>query len=84
MSSVVYSANSLSVLKKMPAKDAERIRAKIRQYADDPSSLQNNVRSLTGRPGLRLRIGDWRVLFTVDAAGDMKVLDIGPRGSIYG
>ena len=41
---------------------AERIRAKIEVYAADPAAQANNVKSLQGRPGIRLRVGDWRVI----------------------
>ena len=46
--------------------DSRRIRDKIKQYAADPASLSNNVKALKGRDEYRLRIGDHRVLFTVD------------------
>ncbi len=45
---------------------------------------QPNVTPLKGRPGYRLRVGDWRVVYELDHAGRrLIVLDIGPRGSIY-
>jgi mRNA interferase RelE/StbE len=66
----------------MPTNVAARIRAKIRQYADDPASLANNVAKLQGRDGYRLRVGDCRVIFAI-ADDTMQVLDIGPRGGIY-
>ena len=47
----------------MPRNWAERIRDKIRAYANDPVSQANNVTRLKNRDGLiRLRIGDWRVV----------------------
>ena len=40
-------------------------REKIAQYAADPRSLSNNVMQLRGEPGhFRLRVGDWRIIFT--------------------
>lgn len=57
--------------------------AKISAYAADPASQANNVKRLTGRPEImRLRVGNFRVLFT-EADDDVLVIDIGPRGSIY-
>jgi mRNA interferase RelE/StbE len=67
----------------MAADDARKIRAKIEQYAQDPASLSNNVKRLKGREGLRLRIGDWRVIFN-ESRETIDVLVIGPRGSVYG
>lgn len=65
----------------MPANTAHRIMAKIAQYADDPASLANNVKALKGREGIRLRVGDWRVIMHDGEVLD--VLDIGPRGGVY-
>lgn len=67
----------------MPVEVAERITLKIEQYAADPASQANNVRALKGREGIRLRVGDWRVIMNDDGVV-LAVLDIGPRGSIYG
>lgn len=67
----------------MPANQAIRIRAKIDQYAAEPESLANNVTQLVGSDRLRLRVGDWRVIMTADLLV-VAVIDIGPRGGIYG
>jgi mRNA interferase RelE/StbE len=40
------------------------------------------VKTLSGRTGVRLRVGDWRVI--LDDQGDvLDVLKIGPRGGVY-
>lgn len=61
---------------------APRITAKIEAYAADPSSLGNMVTEMVGKDSMRLRVGDFRVLFR-ETATEIIVLDIGPRGSIY-
>lgn len=65
----------------MPANMALRIRSKIEAYAADPASQANNVRMLKGREGIRLRVGDWRVIMQDGIV--LAVLEIGPRGSVY-
>ena len=66
----------------MPANNSKLIRAKIEAYAADPMSQANNVKKLRGRSGIRLRVGDWRVIR--DEQGQvLAVLDIGPRGRVY-
>lgn len=66
----------------MPVNVAALVRSKIEQYASDPTSLANNVVKLQGRPGYRLRIGDWRVIFSLsDSVLDVRA--IRPRGSAY-
>ena len=82
MKQVVFHAPALRTLARMPRNEADRIRRKVYQYADDPASLKTNVKKLKGREGFRLRVGNWRVIF--DENGDvLDVLDIDSRGSIY-
>jgi mRNA interferase RelE/StbE len=61
---------------------AKLIIAKIDAYAKSPATQVNNVKQLAGSEAKRLRVGDFRVLFTEDEA-TITVLDIGPRGGIY-
>ena len=82
MKQVVFHASALRTLARMPRNEADRIRRKVCQYADDPASLKANVKKLQGREGFRLRVGNWRVIF--DENGDvLDVLDVDSRGSIY-
>jgi mRNA interferase RelE/StbE len=79
---IEYSRYAIRALGRMPANIAKRIRGKIEAYATNPASQANNVVRLEGRPGYRLRVGDWRIIF--ETRGDaVAVLDIGPRGGIY-
>lgn len=82
MREVVYARAATKVLSRMPATDARRIQQKIRQYADDPAGLANNVKALTGSPYVRLRVGDWRVLMD-DRGQVLNVVRVGPRGGVY-
>jgi mRNA interferase RelE/StbE len=67
----------------MPANTARLVRAKIEQYASASEELSNNVKALKGRDGhFRLRVGDWRVIFSEDGAV-IAVIRIAPRGSAY-
>lgn len=67
----------------MPSNLARLIDAKVRQYANDPSSLRNNGKSLKGGDGLlRLRVGDWRVIFQEDDTV-VAVVRIAPRSGAY-
>jgi mRNA interferase RelE/StbE len=60
---------------------ASRITDKIEDYAKEPESLANMVIPMsTGHR--RLWIGDFRVIFR-ENAGELEILDIGPRGGIY-
>jgi mRNA interferase RelE/StbE len=81
MKPVTYTRAAVKVLRRMPANTAALIRMKVQQYAVDPVSLANNVKALQGREGVRLRVGDWRVI--MDDGVVLAVLEIGPRGGVY-
>jgi mRNA interferase RelE/StbE len=71
-------------LRRMPRNVAKRIRSKILALAEDPFARNRNVSKLSGRDAWRLRIGDWRALYTVDTENHMiSVMVIRPRGSAY-
>lgn len=83
MVDIAYSKAALRSLMRMPANTSKLIRSKIEQYAADPSAQANNVKALKGEPGvLRLRVGDWRVLFTENGLV-LAVIRIAPRGGAY-
>jgi len=80
---IAFSKAASRTLRHMPANMARLIVAKLQQYADDPAALAGNVKMLKGAEGvLRLRVGDWRVLFTEDGTV-IAVVRIAPRGSAY-
>lgn len=83
MKRIAYSRAAFRVLARMPTNTSKLIRSKIEQYAANPASLANNVKSLKGEPGyFRLRVGDWRVLFGEDES-TISIIRIAPRGSAY-
>ena len=83
MKRITYSKDALRTLRRMPTNVAATIRAKVEQYATDPATLTNNVKALKGEPGVfRLRVGDWRVLFTEDGEV-LAIIRIAPRGAAY-
>jgi mRNA interferase RelE/StbE len=83
MKEILYSRDALKTLRKMPANIAALIVAKIEQYATSPVSLANNVIQMKGYEGyFRMRVGDWRVIFTEDARV-ISIIRIAPRGGAY-
>ena len=84
MFTVEYSKEARKVLKSLPADTARIIREKIEHLAVEPFAVNNNVKKLAGRPGYRLRVGDWRVIYEIqDQRVVILVLAIGPRGGVY-
>ena len=82
MYDIAYSKSTLGSLKKVPAKEQKRIRAVIADYAARPEVRSHQAKKLKSRDAYRLRIGKWRVIFDLDG-NTMRVLEVGPRGSIY-
>jgi len=81
MKPVVIHPAARKTMRRMPANTANRILEKIAAYAADPASQANNVTALKGRTGIRLRVGDWRVI--MEDGEVLDVLQVGPRGGIY-
>jgi len=60
----------------------ERVARALRRLAKDPHA--GRLVKLKGRPDLRLRVGDWRVLVELDAPRHMiRVKRVLPRGRVY-
>lgn len=82
MKRIIYSKQASKTLARIPVNEARRIRAKIAQYAEEPAALANNVKRLRESGYLRLRIGDWRVIFREDGVV-VDVVRIAARGEAY-
>jgi mRNA interferase RelE/StbE len=79
---VVYTRKSVEGTHPYTEERRDLIRSKFDLLATDPAALANNVRALHGSSSFRLRVGTWRVVFKTDAE-HIRVVDVGPRGSIY-
>ena len=78
---VEYSTEALKSLKRMPRDLALRITSKVADLAVEPRAPSNNVKKLVGRPGYRLRVGNWRVIYELnDAFRVLSVERVAPRG----
>ena len=76
--------HAIKILQRMQARDAKRIRNALDELAEGPGRRDSDVKPLRGRPGFRMRIGDYRVIFERDDKGrTIEVLAIGPRGDVY-
>ena len=61
-------------MRRLARRDRHRLIAKIEQYADDTASLANQVITLRGSKYERLRVGDHRVIFSIERGEAMTVL----------
>jgi len=70
--------------RKLPAHICKNIKNKLIELSKDPYAQNNHLTKLQNRPGYRLRIGDWRVIYEIkDDEIMILVLDIAPRGGVY-
>jgi mRNA interferase RelE/StbE len=85
MHSITYRRDPQKALVRMQRAKAADIRQAIGRIAAAPWAPNNNLRALRGVPnGFRLRVGDWRVSYTVDRATEaIDVFEIAPRGGTY-
>lgn len=68
----------------MPRNMANLIREKLDQLSSDPYIQNPNLSKLQNRPGYRLRVGDWRVIYELhNDHMIILVLKIASRGEIY-
>jgi mRNA interferase RelE/StbE len=84
MYEIFFTKKADRALRKMSRKTARLICEKLDQLAQDPYARNPNVTKLQGRPGYRLRVGDWRVIYELeDDRLVIMVLKVAPRGGVY-
>ena len=84
MYEILFTRQADRALRKMPRNTTRLIREKLDQLAQDPYARNPNVTKLQGRPGYRLRVGDWRVIYELkDDRLVIMVLKVAPRGGAY-
>lgn len=82
MYAVVIDRYAQKQLSKIPPPHFNRIVKAINELAGTPRP--SGCKKLTGRPGFRIRIGDYRVIYTIeDKILKVYVIDIGHRSGIY-
>ena len=69
----------------MSPRPRARLIGRLEAIAAQPFASHRNVERIKGEPDtFRLRQGDWRALYRIDReAGEMRVLVVEPRGSVY-
>lgn len=83
MYSIEFTHQAAKALARLPRNMRELVMNKIEGLARDPFGAAN-VKSLTGQPGFRLRVGDWRVIYDVEQERlVVRVLRVAPRGGTY-
>lgn len=84
---IIYSRDAVKFLAKQGKNTATRIQNAVAKYAEAPANYPN-VKPVEGYSDgrLRIRVGDYRVVFRHDSDGTMQILfviQIDNRGQIY-
>lgn len=77
---VELSPKAAKYFAKMNEPHKGRIKSALLKLANEPP--RGDIKSLTGRDGYRLRVGNYRVLFDMTESA-IIVYEIGSRGQIY-
>ena len=84
MYKILFTKQAYKSLRRIPSDIVGRIRERLGQIAKDPYAQNPNVTKLQNRPGYRLRVGDWRVIYDVQEDElIILVIKVGSRGDIY-
>jgi mRNA interferase RelE/StbE len=79
---ITYTAAARKQLRQLDLAPRRRVIDAIEALTDEPRP--HGCKALQGRDGYRVRVGDWRVIYTVDdRAVTVLVVKVGPRGSVY-
>jgi len=79
MKPIAFTPTSARQWGKLSPEVRRRIDRRLTEFA---ASGHGDVRRLKGREGMRLRVGDWRVIFYEDR-GTIVVAAVGHRRQIY-
>lgn len=75
---IEYAHAAVKVINGMDRPTKQRIKAGIEKLP------QGDIKPYKGSPGTyRLRVGDWRILFSYPEDGTILIEKIGPRGGVY-
>lgn len=82
MYSIIFEKTAQKKLYKLPEAIRNKIISKISALKENPRP--SGCKKLTGRPGYRIRIGDYRVIYLIeDGKLIVLILDVGDRKNIY-
>ncbi len=79
MKTVVYTVAARRAFRRLPPDVQARLSEKVERFAADGSG---DVKSLVGEAGVRMRVGDYRIIF-VGSDTRLDIIAVGHRRDIY-
>ena len=84
MFTINITKSAMRQINRMPSNTKQIVIRKIQQVATNPHAPNNNIKALRRSGILRLRISDWRVVYTIDSESrTMTVINKLPRARAY-
>lgn len=81
---LIFSPAAAKALTRLPAHDGAALMTKLQRVAGNPMGQYSWAKRLTGRPGFRIRQGDWRAIYNLNYDADkMTVERIAKRDEVY-
>ena len=83
---IEWTPKAIMDMRRLAVQNRERVIAKVEQYAREPASLANQVITLTDGEYRRMRVGNYRVIFSIEynETTVMVVLRVRHRREVYG
>jgi len=76
---IIFSKQAIKTINRMDTSTKQRIKFAIKRLPDGDTKQLNNRQIIT----YRLRVGDWRVLYSFENAYTILIEKIAPRGQVY-
>ena len=80
MFKIEWKEHALTQLEKLESILVQRIIKKVEELSDDPFS--KDIKRLKGSNDFRLRVGDYRIIFSIEK-DLITILKVGHRKSVY-
>jgi len=80
MYNIEWKEHALQNLEKLESSTVRRILKKVDELSENPFS--KDIKKLKGSDDFRLRIGDYRIIFSIEKE-NIQILKVGHRKNIY-
>ena len=85
MYDIEFTKQALKDLQRIPRNYTVAIFEKIKKLSVNPYNEELDIKKLKGVPGYRLRVGEYRVVYEIEAKKlVINIIKIQSRGNVYG
>lgn len=85
MYEIEFTKQALKDLQRIPLNYALTIFEKLKKLSVNPYNKELDIKKLKGLPGYRVRVGEYRVLYDIEAKKlVINIIKVQSRGNVYG